>query len=405
MTLAQQQKVEEQVAALEKLIGCRQKHRRLQETLCKELQQLAETSATQLQACTQLLQRDSDRLKDLQSRLSTVPDVPGNSLDADVRLSHSSFSRAITTPICRQCLVALACAWNMRCMQLFCYRHAATRALLQPDHCHDNIIPLQWNQDTPACVPTLCEACCTLCVGRHTFTAAFARHTMQCLRGACRSSTAPIRRVCKELQHCLTTVAAVFGLGSPSLQSQCHCAAGELIEHYSPLSRVICPGPLTIPLMRCELCPPTPGTFVQTCLWTPTCSSVQPIWTGPLMCCHGKQHTFAVSWTSTEHDVMVSRRSFIYIVVSSCDPSSTVHIMLSPKSGSHAGGPQRTKFSCGGYPAIRTRPHERLSCSNHTPRQPAHGSSVQHRHSIHALRPGATQRHSCCFHPGARRAL
>ena len=98
MTLAQQQKVEEQVAALEKLIGCRQKHRRLQETLCKELQQLAETSATQLQACTQSLQRDNDRLKGLQSRLSTVPDVPGNSLDADVRRSHSSFLRPSRRP-------------------------------------------------------------------------------------------------------------------------------------------------------------------------------------------------------------------------------------------------------------------------------------------------------------------
>lgn len=84
MTLAQQQKIEEQVAALEKLIGSRQKHRQLQENLSKELQQLAEASASQLQNCTQLLQKDSDRLKELQGRLS-LQGGPGASEDADVR--------------------------------------------------------------------------------------------------------------------------------------------------------------------------------------------------------------------------------------------------------------------------------------------------------------------------------
>lgn len=89
MTLAQQQKIEEQVAALEKLIGCRQKQRQLQENLSKELQQLAEASASQLQNCTHLLQKDSDRLKELQGRLS-VQGGPGAAEDVDVRAYAAS---------------------------------------------------------------------------------------------------------------------------------------------------------------------------------------------------------------------------------------------------------------------------------------------------------------------------
>lgn len=72
MTLAQQQKIDEQVAALEKLVACRQKYQQIQEMLNKELQQLAESSSAQLQSCTQALQRDRDRLKELQNHLSTM---------------------------------------------------------------------------------------------------------------------------------------------------------------------------------------------------------------------------------------------------------------------------------------------------------------------------------------------
>lgn len=84
MTLSQQQKMEEQVAALEKLIACRQKNKQVHDNLSKELKRLADSSYKQLQHCEELLMKDQDRLKDLKGRLARMGGN-GESPDADVR--------------------------------------------------------------------------------------------------------------------------------------------------------------------------------------------------------------------------------------------------------------------------------------------------------------------------------